>query len=135
MIAELTLHFVKPYITPFSGIDPVPKNESSFEEWRIEIQSLIEFGEYRDYEVAQMIRNSLKLPVKKAVFTLGSSAASKDIIEKASTLATVLVESVCSQNFIHQHRSPTKCNHVGYAASTDSAERHRKGTDRSRKER
>ena len=29
-----TLHFVKPYITPFSGIDPVPKNESSFEDWR-----------------------------------------------------------------------------------------------------
>ena len=77
-----TLHFVKPYITPFSGIDPVPKNESSFEDWRVEIRSLIESGEYSDYEVAQLIRNSLKLPAKKAVFTLGSSATSKDIIEK-----------------------------------------------------
>ena len=57
-----TLHFVKPYITPFSGIDPVPKNESSFEDWRIEIRSLIESGEYSDYEVTQLIRNSLKLP-------------------------------------------------------------------------
>ena len=77
-----TLHFVKPYITPFSGIDPVPKNESSFEDWRVEIRSLIESGEFSDYEVAQLIRNSLKLPAKKAVFTLGSSATSKDIIEK-----------------------------------------------------
>ena len=77
-----TLHFVKPYVTPFSGIDPVPKNESSFEDWRVEIRSLIESGEYSDYEVAQLIRNSLKLPAKKAVFTLGSSATSKDIIEK-----------------------------------------------------
>ena len=77
-----TLHFVKPYITPFSGIDPVPKNESSFEDWRVEIRSLIESGEYSDYEVAHLIRNSLKLPAKKAVFTLGSSATSKDIIEK-----------------------------------------------------
>ena len=77
-----TLHFVKPYITPFSGTDPVPKNESSFEDWRIEIRSLIESGEFSDYEVAQLIRNSLKLPAKKAVFFLRSSATSKDIIEK-----------------------------------------------------
>ena len=71
-----TLHFA------FSGIDPVPKNESSFEDWRIEIRSLIESGEYSDYGVTQLIRNSLKLPAKKAVFTLGSTATSKHIIEK-----------------------------------------------------
>ena len=44
-------HFVKPYITPFSGTDPIPKNESSFEDWKIGIQCLIKSGSYPDYVV------------------------------------------------------------------------------------
>ena len=36
---ELT-HFIKPYISQFSGVDPIPKNESSFEAWKLEIESL-----------------------------------------------------------------------------------------------
>ena len=34
--AQVT-HFVKPYITPFSGMEPVQKNECSFEDWKLEI--------------------------------------------------------------------------------------------------
>ena len=39
--AEVT-HFVKPYITPFSGMEPVQKNECSFEDWKLEIQCFIQ---------------------------------------------------------------------------------------------
>ena len=79
--ADVT-HFVKPYITPFSGTDPIQKNESSFEDWKVEIQCLIKSGSYPDYVVAQCIRNSLKQPAKEAVFTLGSYATSKTLIDK-----------------------------------------------------
>ena len=79
--AEVT-HFVKPYITPFSGIEPVQKNECSFEDWKLEIQCLIQLGAYPDYIVAQCIRNSLKVPAKRAIVTLGSSVTSQELIEK-----------------------------------------------------
>ena len=39
-IADVT-HFLKPYLTHFSGTEPVPKNESSFEDWKAETQCLI----------------------------------------------------------------------------------------------
>ena len=79
--AEVT-HFVKPYITPFSGMEPVQKNECSFEDWKLEIQCLIQSGAYPDYIVAQCIRNSLKVPAKRATVTLGSSVTSQELIEK-----------------------------------------------------
>ena len=76
------IHPVKPNITPFSGADPIPKNESCFEDWRVEIQSIIESGRYPDYVVTQLIRNALKQPAKKAVLTLGASATSVDLLAK-----------------------------------------------------
>ena len=79
--AQVT-HFVKPYITPFSGMEPVQKNECSFEDWKLEIQCLIQSGAYPDYIVAQCIRNSLKVPAKRAIVTLGSSVTSQELIEK-----------------------------------------------------
>ena len=79
--AQVT-HFVKPNITPFSGMEPVQKNECSFEDWKLEIQCLIQSGAYPDYIVAQCIRNSLKVPAKRAIVTLGSSVTSQELIEK-----------------------------------------------------
>ena len=79
--AQVT-HFVKPYITPFSGMEPVQKNECSFEDWKLEIQCLIQSAAYPDYIVAQCIRNSLKVPAKRAIVTLGSSVTSQELIEK-----------------------------------------------------
>lgn len=75
-------HFVKPYITPFSGNDPLPKNETTFEDWKVEIQCLIKSGSLPDYAVAQCIRNSLKQPAKKAVARCSPSASSQDLVDK-----------------------------------------------------
>ena len=79
--AQVT-HFVRQYITPFSGMEPVQKNECSFEDWKLEIQCLIQSGAYPDYIVAQCIRNSLKVPAKRAIVTLCSSVTSQELIEK-----------------------------------------------------
>lgn len=51
--------YYKPYVNIFSGVDPVPKSESSFEEWKIEIQCLINSKVYPDHVINQALRNSL----------------------------------------------------------------------------
>ena len=71
--ADVT-HFLKPYLTQFSGTEPVPKNESSFEDWKAETQCLIKSKVYPDYIVSQAIRNSLKDQARKALSTLDPAA-------------------------------------------------------------
>ena len=75
-------HLVKPFVNSFSGIDPTPKNESSFEEWRLETQYLMDCNVYPAYIVNQAIRNSLRGQARKVLVTLGPRATSKDIKEK-----------------------------------------------------
>lgn len=75
-------HLVKPYVNSFSGIDPTPKNESTFEEWRLETQYLMDSSVYPAYIVNQAIRNSLRGQARKVLVTLGAKATSKEIKEK-----------------------------------------------------
>ena len=37
--AEIS-HFIKPYVNPFPGVEPTPKNESSFEKKKVEVQGV-----------------------------------------------------------------------------------------------
>ena len=84
--SEVT-HLIKPYITTFSGADPVPKNESTFEEWKMETECLSKSPRYHEDTVNQSIRNSLKGEARKVLVTLGAQATNAQIIEK--------LESVC----------------------------------------
>ena len=63
-------HFLKLYFTRFSGTEPIPKNESSFEEWKSETQCLIKSKVYPEYTASQAIRDSLKGQARKALSTL-----------------------------------------------------------------
>ena len=83
--ADVT-HFLKPYLTQFSGTEPVPKNESSFEDWKAETQCLIKSTVYPDYIVSQAIRNSLKGHARKALSTLDPLTNSDGIISKLESL-------------------------------------------------
>ena len=78
---ELT-HFIKPYISQFSGVDPIPKNESSFEAWKLEIESLRRSNIFPEYLITQSIRNSLKPPARNTLLTLEPLASSDDILVK-----------------------------------------------------
>ena len=40
---------MKPYIGTFSGFEPKPKNESSFEDWRMEVENLMAFKIYPEF--------------------------------------------------------------------------------------
>ncbi|MCG8034659.1 MAG: hypothetical protein JAZ03_21150, partial [Candidatus Thiodiazotropha taylori] len=83
--AEVT-HFMKPLLTTFSGIEPTPKNESSFEDWKAETQCLLKSKIYPEYVITQAIRNSLKGQARKALITLDPLASSNDIISKLDSL-------------------------------------------------
>lgn len=83
--AEVT-HFLKPYLTQFSGAEPTPKNESTFEDWKAETQCLIKTKVYPDYIVTQAIRNSLKGQARKALATLDPLTNSDGIISKLESL-------------------------------------------------
>lgn len=80
--ANFTHLFKPPYITRFSGTDPVPKTENTFEEWSMEVDSLIKRNEYPDYIINQAVRNSLSGQARKQIFTLGAEATIGQIKEK-----------------------------------------------------
>ena len=80
------LHFIKPYISQFSGTEPIPKNESSFETWKVETQSLMKI--YPDNLVAQAISNSLKGPSGKDLIAIKLSAKSLEILTKLQNVAS-----------------------------------------------
>ena len=74
--------FLKPYINFFSGAEPTPKNESNFEEWKVEIECLKKSGVYPEYIVNQALRNSVKGQARRVLFTLGSAATTEQIMDK-----------------------------------------------------
>ena len=76
----------KPYISQFSGVEPTPKNESTFESWRLEIESLRSSNIFPEYMVTQSIRNSLKVPARNTLLTLGPRASSEEILHKLESV-------------------------------------------------
>ena len=83
--AEIS-HLIKPYVNPFSGVEPTPRNESSFEVWKLETEWLIGSGMYPDYIVTQSIRSFLKGHARQTLVTLGPTATSQEIINKLETV-------------------------------------------------
>ena len=76
----------KPYVSQFSGVEPTPKNESTFEAWRLEIESLRSSNMFPEYMVTQSMRNSLKVPARNTLLTLGPRASSEDILHKLESV-------------------------------------------------
>ncbi|XP_045188653.2 trichohyalin-like [Mercenaria mercenaria] len=64
----------KPKIPQFDG--------NQFEEWKLEITSLIETKLYKEYILAQAVRNSITGKARKVLLTLKPSASTKEILKK-----------------------------------------------------
>ena len=58
------------------------KIESSFEVWKLEIQSLKKSNIFLEYLITQSIRNSLKPPARNTLLTLEPLASSDEILVK-----------------------------------------------------
>ena len=107
-------HFIKSYIHTFSGTVPLPKNESSFETWKLEIECLKKTQAYLDFVITQAIRNSLKGHARNVLFTMSSTATSQNIIDKLESILVMShVEKVLCKNFILQLRRKMKVSRCG----------------------
>ena len=80
-------HLLKPYIGGFSGDQPVPKNESSFEEWSAEVQYLIDSKAYPECTVDQAIRNSLRSQARKVMYILKPQTTSREVKAKLESIS------------------------------------------------
>ena len=73
-------------VNRFSGIDPVPKSESSFEEWKIEIECMMNSKMYPDHVINQALRNSLTGQARTVAVTLGPKVTCQEIIDKLESV-------------------------------------------------
>lgn len=96
--------YIKPTINVFSGMEPIPKNESSFEVWSLEVECLIQTEVYPEYLVNQAIRNSLRGEAKRVLLPLGPLATSTEIIEKIESV----FGNVASAESVLQHFYTTR---------------------------
>ena len=71
-----------PKITVFSGEEPRPKTESSFEEWKYEVRCLRKDKMFSEATIGQAIRKSLKGQAKKVLLPMGSDATVDQIIQR-----------------------------------------------------
>ena len=89
----------KPYIGTFSGTEPRPKNESSFDDWGVDVETLIASKKYSDFVISQTIRKSLRVPAKRALLAMSTTASSRDII---SRLENVYGNVACGQAVVQE---------------------------------
>ena len=89
----------KPFVGTFSGADPKPKHENSFEDWRMEVESLIAAKSYSDISITQAIRKSLKVPAKKVLLPMSITSTPREIIAK---LENVYGNVACGQAILQE---------------------------------
>ena len=73
---------VKPFLSSFSGTEPVPNKEVSFESWKQETKFFINSNCYSELTVNQIMRNSLRGQARKFVNTLRPNVSTTEMIEK-----------------------------------------------------
>lgn len=74
--------FIYPKFTLFSGEDPKPKGEATFEEWKYEVCCALKDEVYKDYAIAQAIRKSLKAQAKRVLLPMGTTATVQEILDR-----------------------------------------------------
>ena len=82
---EIT-HVIKPFISTFSGSEPVPQKEVCFDDWKLETNYLIKSSPYPDIMINQAIRNSLRGKARKVVNTLNPDVTAAEIIDKLDSV-------------------------------------------------
>ena len=71
-----------PKLSPFSGDEIRSKNVASYEEWKYEVDCLMQDGSYNESQLGQAIRKSLRSQAKRVVMPLGAAATASEIMKK-----------------------------------------------------
>ena len=75
-----------PKLSPFSGDEIRSKNVASYEEWKYEVDCLMQDGSYKESQLGQAIRKSLRSQAKRVVMPLGASASVSEIMKKLESV-------------------------------------------------
>ena len=89
----------KAFVGTFSGAVPRPRNENTYEDWRMEVEALIACKSYSDVSITQAIRKSLKVPAKRHVLHMNATSTPQEIIAK---LENVYGNVACGQAILQE---------------------------------
>ena len=97
---ETSLPFgMKPNITPFSGREPTPKNEASYEDFKIEFESLKPI--YSEQVLREALRKSLREQARKTMLHLGPTASIDTILKSLEeTFGNIASEDTLLSKFL-----------------------------------
>lgn len=76
------MQYSYPKFTIFSGEEPKPKTEATYEEWAYEVNCIRKEDVHLEYKLAQAIRKSLRGQAKRVVMPLGTSATVEEMVVK-----------------------------------------------------
>ena len=79
---NLKKSFYFPKFSIFSGEEPKPKGEASYEEWKCEVACTRKENIYQSQVLAQAIRKSLRGHAKRQVLSIGTTASIEDILHR-----------------------------------------------------
>lgn len=97
--------FLYPKISVFSGEDPRPKSEATFEEWKYEVECLRKEDVHHEHVIAQAVRKSLRGQAKRVIQTLGTSAEVQEII---STLEGIFGNVASGESILQEFYTSTQ---------------------------
>ena len=83
---KLGTQYSFPKFTVFSGEEPKPKTEATYEEWLYEVKSVQNDGIFSDQAIGQAIRKSLKGQAKQVLIPLGTSATLEQTLNKLEAM-------------------------------------------------
>lgn len=96
---------IKINLTAFSGIEPVPKNESTFEEFKLEMDSIRQI--YSEETIKQALRRSLKGQARKTMLHLGPNATINDIVLRLEeNFGNIACEDTILSKFLNSEQEP-----------------------------
>lgn len=79
---NLDRNYPFPKFTPFSGEDPKPKGEASYEEWRYVVEYLLRDKAYSKYLIGQAIRKSLRGQTRRMLIPMRINATMEEIMDR-----------------------------------------------------
>ena len=98
-----------PKMPGFSGDDPPPKGDVSFQEWRFEVNCLINDHEISPSQLVQAMRRSLRGTARKMLVSLGEKASVDDILCKLDVMfGDVSSKGMVMQEFFNSSQNSTE---------------------------
>ena len=84
-----------PKLSPFFGDEIRTKNVASSEEWKYEVDCLMQDGSYNESQLGQAIRKSLRSQAKRVLMPLGATATVSEIMKKLESVFASVATREC----------------------------------------